>query len=260
MRKMWPLGLLVALAVAGCNPVTDSITLGEPSASSPSASSLSPQAEEASRPARPRPVDPRKGGFEVGFGEWSVTLEAKAIRPGPVTFVVKNGGRLVHGFEMELEDEGGSNRGPGGGGDDDEFKIESATFGPGDTIRIKMDLPPGLYEVECFVADHDDLGMRAFLEVREDAPLVRPKRSSENEVRVEGFAFRPGTIEVVGGTRVVWTNADQAPHTVTAENQSFGSEQLNQGDTFAFRFEAPGDYRYFCAIHPAMKGVVRVTG
>jgi uncharacterized cupredoxin-like copper-binding protein len=252
VRRIWLLALLAALVVAGCNSASDFVTLGEPTASSFRPSS------EGSRAARAKPVDPRRGGFEVGFGEWAVTLEAKAIRPGLVTFVVKNGGRLTHGFEIKSEDEGGSNRGPGGGSDD-EFEVESATFGPGDTIRIRANLRPGLYEIECFVANHDDLGMRAFLEVREDAPLVRPRAVAQSQVRMEGFSFKPGTIEVVDGTKVVWTNADQAPHTVTAEDQSFGSDQLERGDRFAFRFDAPGEYRYFCTIHPAMKGIVRVT-
>jgi plastocyanin len=117
----------------------------------------------------PAKVDPRQGGFEVGFGEYAVTLEAPAIRPGPVTFVVHNGGAEVHGFEMELEGEDSS--GPGSG--DDGFKIERPTFGPGETIRVRLDLAPGVYKVECFVANHDDLGMEALLEARPGAPLVR---------------------------------------------------------------------------------------
>ena len=33
-----------------------------------------------------RKVDPRRGGLELGFGEFAITLEAAEIRPGPVTF------------------------------------------------------------------------------------------------------------------------------------------------------------------------------
>src|SRR5918996_496822 len=127
------------------------------------------EAEGEAAAGTPTRVDPRKGGFDVGFGEYAVTLEALAIRPGPVTFVVRNGGAEVHGFEMELEGEDSS--GPGSG--DEGFKIERPTFGPGETIRVRLDLAPGVYKVECFVANHDDLGMEALLEVRPDAPLVR---------------------------------------------------------------------------------------
>lgn len=246
-RVLVLLVLLVAAACArGAEPTSVS-TAPPPSAASPEAT------------AKVQRVDPRKGGFELGFGEFAITMEAEAIRPGPVTFVIHNGGKLTHGLEIKSESDGGSNSGPGGGGDD-EFEIESATFGPGDTIRVQANLPPGVYEIECFVADHDGLGMRTFLEVREGAPLVKPKSVGDDEVLIEGFAFNPGTIEVVGGTRVVWTNSDPEAHTVTAEDGSFGSDPLGPDDTFAFTFEAPGEYGYLCAIHPAMTGTVRVTG
>ena len=78
-----------------------------------------------------------------------------------MTFVVHNGGKLVHGFEMEIES--GDSSGSGSG--DEGFKIERPTFDPGETIRVRMTLAPGVYKVECFVANHDDLGMEALLEV-----------------------------------------------------------------------------------------------
>jgi hypothetical protein len=111
-----------------------------------------------------------------------VTLEAPAIRPGPVTFVVRNAGTLVHGFEIESESEG-SHRGPGGG---DRFEVEAPRFGPGDTVRVNANLPIGLYEIECYVANHEALGMRALLEVRADAPMVEPKPSAAGGVRIQG--------------------------------------------------------------------------
>ena len=33
-----------------------------------------------------------------------MTLEAKAIRPGPVTFVISNRGKVAHGFELKADD------------------------------------------------------------------------------------------------------------------------------------------------------------
>jgi plastocyanin len=245
---------LVLLAAAACARGAAPTSVGTDS-QSPTSSSTA----EATAKQKVQRVDPRKGGFELGFGEFAITMEAKAIRPGPVTFVIRNGGKLTHGLEIKSEGDGGSNSGPGGGGDD-EFEIESATFGPGRTIRVQANLPPGIYEIECFVAEHDDLGMRAFLEVRQDAPLVKPKAAGDDEVLIEGFAFNPGTIEVVGGTRVVWTNTDPEQHTVTAEDGVFESDALGPDGTFAFTFEAPGEFAYLCAIHPAMKGTVRVTG
>jgi plastocyanin len=202
-------------------------------------------------------VDPRKGGLAVGFGEFAITPEAKAIRPGRVTFEVRNGGKLVHGFEMKSEDEGGSNRGHGGG-DDDRFKVETSTFGPGETVRVVAFLEPGLYELECFVADHDERGMRTLLRVDPDAPFVRPKREDPGSVSIASFAFQPARIEVPAGSKVTWTNGDPTEHTVTAENGSFGSDPFGDGGRFAFTFDRVGAFSYRCAIHPAMRGTVEV--
>jgi plastocyanin len=217
-------------------------------------------AAEAEDDRGPRRVDPRRRGLELGFGEFAITLEADEIRPGPVTFVIRNQGTMVHGFEIEIEGVDEDHSGPGGGGDDDGFKFESEAFGPGETIEIPMDLPAGLYKVECFVADHDDMGMEAMLQVRPGAPLVRVERApSGDAVEIVDFGFSPTELEVPVGTDVEWVNDDPAAHTVTADDDAFDSGTLDPGATFATRFEQVGTYRYLCQIHPSMRGTVRVV-
>ena len=251
----------VALATAACGGRGDGGAAprrerpsASPTASAPAAT---PQARDP-EPSRPRRVDPREGGFEVGFGEFAVTLEADAIRPGPVTFEVTNGGKLVHGFEMEIEGVDEDNSGPGSG-DDDGFKVERPAVSPGESMRFRLDLAPGLYKVECFVDGHDDLGMEALLEVRTDAPLVRERTAEPDAVMISGFAFEPEVVEVEAGTTVTWMNHDPEDHTVTAEDGSFGSDPFGSGRTFRATFDDPGTYAYICAIHPSMKGTVEVS-
>jgi plastocyanin len=217
------------------------------------AGSPSPTATEEVRAAPPR-VDPRTGGFEIGFGEYAVTLEAPAIRPGPVTFVVTNGGKLVHGFEMAAE--GGDSSGPGSG---DGFKIERPSFRPGQTIRIPLDLATGVYKIECWVANHDDLGMQILLEVRPDASKVRQATAGGDAVSIQGFAFEPPALEISPGTGVTWTNEDPEAHTVTAEDGSFDSGPIEPGRTFSVRIEETGRIAYVCRIHSLMTGTLRVT-
>jgi plastocyanin len=246
-------GVVLCLMAAGCQRGNET-----PQAE---VSPAAPAPTETSQPSpEPQLVDPREGGFDVGFGEFAVALEAEAIRPGPVTFVIRNGGELVHGFEMESESEDGDNSGPGGG-DDDRFKIERPIFGPGQTIRVNVDLAPGVYKIYCYVADHEELGMVALLEVRPDAPKVREKTAAgTNAVTIQGFAFDPESIEVAAGTEVTWTNQDPAEHTVTAEGGAFDSGPLARAATFSTTLEGPGTVTYFCAIHPSMRGTVRVRG
>ncbi len=78
------------------------------------------------------------------------------------------------------------------------------------------------------------------------------------EVIIEGFNFVPETIEVPTGTAVTWTNKDTAAHTVVDEGL-FESEELDQGETFSFTFDTPGEYSYICGIHPYMTATVTVT-
>lgn len=213
-----------------------------------------PRAKAASAPVRPKRVDPRKGGFEIVLGEWAVTPEAPAIRPGRVTFVVHNRGTMDHGYEMELE--GGDSSGPGSG---DLFKTESELVRPGDSTRLTVTLGPGLYEIECLVDGHDDMGMEGVLEVREDAPLVKVDEAARpGVVSISDFAFEPAVAEVPAGTEVVWRNDDPADHTVTSLDGFFGSGALAAGASFSHRFTKPGVYEYRCAIHPDMKGKVKV--
>lgn len=210
-------------------------------------------ATEPARPKQPKRVDPREGGFEVVLGEWAVTPEAPAIRPGEVTFVVHNRGTMGHGYEMELE---GDSSGPGPG---DLFKAESELVRPGESTRLTLTLPPGLYEIECLVDGHDDMGMEGVLEVRAGAPLVPVEEPSRpGRVAIADFAFDPATVVVPAGTEVTWRNDDPADHTVTSPDGAFGSDSLGPGESFSHPFEEPGTYRYQCAIHPEMKGKVKV--
>jgi plastocyanin len=75
---------------------------------------------------------------------------------------------------------------------------------------------------------------------------------------ISKFAFAPKEITVAPGTRVVWTNRDEAPHTVAGKDKSFTSKGLDTADKFDHTFEAEGDFEYYCTLHPFMTGVVHV--
>jgi plastocyanin len=78
---------------------------------------------------------------------------------------------------------------------------------------------------------------------------------TEVKVQIANFAFSPSTLEVKVGTTVTWTNAD----TVTSDDGSFASNDLNQGASFSFTFTTAGTYAYHCGVHPGMKATVTVT-
>ncbi|MCW5873441.1 MAG: cupredoxin family copper-binding protein [Anaerolineales bacterium] len=68
-------------------------------------------------------------------------------------------------------------------------------------------------------------------------------------VSIANFSFGPGTLTVKAGTTVTWRNNEDAPHTVTADDGSFGSNTLGQGDSFSFTFTEAGTYDYHCQFH-----------
>jgi plastocyanin len=84
--------------------------------------------------------------------------------------------------------------------------------------------------------------------------------SASGDVRIVDFAFSPASLNVVAGTTVKWVNDGAALHTVTANDGSFDSGLISAGGTFSRRFGTPGTYLYLCGLHPAMTGIVRVSG
>jgi plastocyanin len=77
-------------------------------------------------------------------------------------------------------------------------------------------------------------------------------------VTIAQHAFAPAALTIAVGTTVTWKNADDTPHTVTDKNQSFRSAGLDNGDSFSHTFMTPGDYTYFCSLHPFMVGEIIV--
>ena len=83
--------------------------------------------------------------------------------------------------------------------------------------------------------------------------------SGFGEVTISDFRFEPTTMNVTRGTTITWTNEDSAPHTATAEDGSFDTGRLNDGDSAEAEFETPGTFEYICAFHPSMTGRIVVA-
>jgi 3',5'-cyclic-AMP phosphodiesterase len=78
------------------------------------------------------------------------------------------------------------------------------------------------------------------------------------EVKIDNFAFTPGTITIKPGTQVTWINRDDIPHTVDSTQGKFKSAALDTDQRFEFRFAEPGEYPYYCRMHPKMTGTIIV--
>jgi len=134
----------------------------------------------------------------------------------------------------------------------------------------------GIFEYFCIY--HVALGMFGYLIVLPNEAYTGGAQTIQNttvsstaaqsvKVDMKGAAgntsspgFNPPTFTVVIGINntVVWTNDDSVPHTVTADDGSFSSGNLNPGDSYSFTFITPGTYAYHCNYHSWMKGTVIV--
>lgn len=115
----------------------------------------------------------------------------------------------------------------------------------------------------------DDVGSPAG-----DVGTIRSASTSSNGsgIRARGvaivdFEFAPHTITVDVGSRVTWSNTDHFAHRLVAADvagtestgaESFGSEDLDFGDSFQHVFATVGRFPYHCKIHPSMTGLVIV--
>jgi plastocyanin len=131
----------------------------------------------------------------------------------------------------------------------------------------------GIYEYFCIY--HVQLGMFGYLIVLPNsaysgsaATTTTASLAKSVQVSISNGAganenspgYSPATITVVLGVNntVTWTNMDSVPHTITADNGSFSSGNMNPGDTFSYTFTTPGTYTYHCSYHNWMKGTVIV--
>lgn len=95
-------------------------------------------------------------------------------------------------------------------------------------------------------------------------PATTASAGAAPGVTISTFSFSPAPLQVVGGTKVTWTNQDAIEHSVThgtaaAPGGTFDSGFFIQGQTFAFTFDQAGAYPYFCRRHPSMNGTITVT-
>jgi plastocyanin len=95
-------------------------------------------------------------------------------------------------------------------------------------------------------------------EPRSFAASAQEKPASTAEVKIDNFSFGPAAITVSVGTTVTWINRDDIPHTVVSTDKVFKSKVLDTDEKFSFTFTKPGEYPYFCSIHPKMTGKVVV--
>ena len=97
------------------------------------------------------------------------------------------------------------------------------------------------------------------------ATVLNKEGSSVPGCEETNDCFIPSTVTIDIGGEVVWKNVDTAAHTVTSgvladggPDGIFDSGLFVPDTEFSHVFDTPGEYPYFCLVHPWMAGMVVV--
>ena len=89
--------------------------------------------------------------------------------------------------------------------------------------------------------------------------MVGPVVAAEFQVDIVGFVYSPSSLIIAPGDTITWTNQDVAPHTATADDESWDTGILQQGESASLVFGGSERVEsYFCAVHPSMKASFEV--
>ena len=81
---------------------------------------------------------------------------------------------------------------------------------------------------------------------------------STTEVVISNYAFPAMT--TTPGAKLRFVNSDLEPHTVTANDGSFGLSRFNSNTPMVLVAPSTeGSFPFFCEIHPTMQGVLVVA-
>ena len=92
-----------------------------------------------------------------------------------------------------------------------------------------------------------------------DQTVVAWADNANPNVGIANFAFTPAALTVKSGETVTFENRDSTVHSIVGVGGFFRSKPLDTDDKFSFTFDKPGEYSYFCGLHPYMKGKVVVV-
>ena len=107
-----------------------------------------------------------------------------------------------------------------------------------------------------------------------DTPNQTPQDSSQHLVAIAMSSSRPGCestgcylptqMYIKSHETITWINEDRGFHTVTTgyydtPDGMMESEQIAPTEKFSFTFAEPGEFHYYCRLHPWMEGTIIVS-
>ncbi|MBS1598818.1 MAG: cupredoxin domain-containing protein [Bacteroidetes bacterium] len=83
--------------------------------------------------------------------------------------------------------------------------------------------------------------------------------NSSASITMKNSVFSNANLQIKTGTNVTWTNDDTTVHTVTANDSSFDSGNIQPGGSFSHQFNSTGTFMYHDKYHNMMTGAVVVS-
>lgn len=77
-------------------------------------------------------------------------------------------------------------------------------------------------------------------------------------VEIGDLKFAPAALRVAAGDTITWLNTDVVPHTASAEDGSWDTGEIGNGERVQLTVTEGFAERYFCRYHPAMKARLTV--
>ena len=96
-------------------------------------------------------------------------------------------------------------------------------------------------------------------ESTESEPAPSGEAAKSEKVDIVEFTYQPDPVVVQVGGKVTWQNQDTAPHTATADDESWDTGTIEKGKIGSETFKEAGAFAYFCEVHPDMRGTVEVV-
>jgi len=94
------------------------------------------------------------------------------------------------------------------------------------------------------------------------AALIAPRTgraATLHKVSIANMAFNPTNLTIKAGDSVEWKNRDSAEHTATDKGKTWDTGILRRNKTSTIAFSTPGEFDYYCEVHPNMRGKITVT-
>lgn len=223
---------------------------------------------------------PVKNGDAIVMAPFMVSLPEAEISPSVLVADQETGGKVIIA-EVNAADPGwivihtDSDGAPGP-------IIGYAAVNAGKNSNVEVEIELGGATEKLFAMLHIDAGTSGTYEFPgDDAPvkvgdavvmtpfMITTETGTGSSmdkvmVMVKDSKYEAKDLTVQAGTTVTWTMDASFPHTVTADDGSFDSGRMSNGQSFSFTFDQPGEFPYYCTLHggpggTGMAGTVTVT-